>query len=57
MRYCKILRTIRKNLGLIISSIGLGIVLTFLLPVWIWILAVGGGLIYLGWFIMNCFKH
>ncbi|WP_125153780.1 hypothetical protein [Clostridium rectalis] len=51
-RKCK---KIKNKLGIIIGSIGIGIVITFIIPIWGWIIAVGGGLIYLGWCLMqNC---
>lgn len=43
----------KKKAGLIIGSIGIGIVLTFLVPIWGWILAAGAGLIYLGWYLIE----
>lgn len=44
---------IQKNIGWIIGSIGVGMVLTFVVPFWGWIIAVGGGLIYAGWYLIN----
>ncbi|GAB5987986.1 hypothetical protein [Clostridium tetani] len=43
----------RKKLGMIVGSIGIGIIATFILPIWGWILAVGGGLIYAGWYLIQ----
>jgi uncharacterized membrane protein YccC len=43
----------RKKVGLMIASIGIGIVITFIIPVWGWIIAVGGALIYFGWCLME----
>ncbi|WML35134.1 hypothetical protein [Clostridium sp. OS1-26] len=43
----------RKKIGLAIASIGVGIVITFIIPVWGWIIAVGGALIYCGWYLME----
>lgn len=43
----------RGNIGWIIGSIGLGIVLTFLVPFWGWIMAVGCGLIFIGWYLIG----
>ena len=44
-----------KRIGLIVSSVGVGIVLTVLIPIWGWFIAIGCGVIGLGWFIMNKF--
>ncbi|KAJ51516.1 hypothetical protein BD780_001922 [Clostridium tetanomorphum] len=46
-KWCKC----KKNIGLIIASIGTGIIITFIIPIWGWIIAVGGGLIYAGWYL------
>ncbi|AAK79698.1 hypothetical protein HGI32_09575 [Clostridium acetobutylicum] len=47
-------REINKyGMGLIIASVGAGIVIAVILPIWGWIIAVGGGLIFLGWFLIN----
>jgi hypothetical protein len=43
----------KKDLGWIIGAIGLGIVMVFIVPIWGWILAVGAGLIYIGWYILS----
>ncbi|WP_195892700.1 hypothetical protein [Desnuesiella massiliensis] len=43
----------KNKLGLIIGSIGLGLVIAVLLPFWGWILAGGAALIYLGWYLME----
>ena len=51
-------RFIKKKMGIIIASIGIGIVITFIIPVWGWIMAVGAGLIYCGWcLIINSHHH
>ncbi|MEG1255239.1 hypothetical protein [Clostridium sp.] len=44
-----------KKLGLIVSSIGVGIVLSMLIPFWGWMIVVGCAVIALGWFIMEKF--
>lgn len=44
---------LKRNIGWIIGSIGLGIILTFLVPIWGWIMAVGCGLIYIGWYLIG----
>ena len=47
-------RAIRR-LGLIVSSVGAGIVLAMLIPFWGWMIAIGCVIICAGWFIMNKF--
>ncbi|MEW9094023.1 MAG: hypothetical protein AB2417_02975 [Clostridiaceae bacterium] len=49
-------KKVKSKLGLIIGSIGMGIVVTFIIPVWGWIIAVGVGLIYLGWCLIQQYK-
>jgi len=44
-----------KRLGLIVSSVGAGIVLAMLIPFWGWMIAIGCAIICAGWFIMNKF--
>jgi len=44
-----------KRLGLIVSSVGAGIVLAMLIPFWGWMVAIGCAIICAGWFIMNKF--
>ena len=46
-------KLIRRKWGIIIASIGAGIIITFIIPVWGWIMAVGAGLIYGGWCLIN----
>lgn len=41
----------KKQLGIIIGSIGAGILIAVLIPLWGWLLAAGGGLIYFGWYL------
>lgn len=48
-------RRATRRLGVIVSSIGVGIVLAVLIPFWGWMIAVGGAIICVGWFIMNKF--
>lgn len=47
-------RTIRQ-LGVITIALGAGIIISVLIPYWGWMIAIGGGVIALGWFIMNKF--
>lgn len=35
------------------ASIGIGVVITIVIPVWGWILAAGGALIGCGWYLLN----
>lgn len=46
-------KCIKKGWGLIIASIGVGIIITFIIPIWGWIIAVGAGLIYCGWYLIE----
>jgi small neutral amino acid transporter SnatA (MarC family) len=39
----------KPKIGWIISSIGVGVLITFIVPFWGWIIAGGCGLIYIGW--------
>ncbi|PJI06635.1 hypothetical protein CUB90_01575 [Clostridium sp. CT7] len=46
------------TVGLIVASVGIGIVIAVILPVWGWVIAAGGGLIFFGWcLIENCCKR
>lgn len=47
----------KNNMGWIIGSIGVGIVMTFIVPIWGWIIAVGSGLIYIGWYLIGKSHH
>ncbi|ERI92864.1 hypothetical protein HMPREF1982_02022 [Clostridiales bacterium oral taxon 876 str. F0540] len=47
----------KSNLGWIVASIGVGIIITFIIPIWGWMIAVGGGLIYAGWYIIEHSHH
>lgn len=42
-----------RKFGIMLGSIGIGIVAAVILPIWGWLLAVGAGLIYLGWWILG----
>ncbi|MCT8976868.1 hypothetical protein N4T77_09665 [Clostridium sp. CX1] len=42
-----------RKLGLMAASIGIGIVITVIIPLWGWIVAVGGALIYFGWYLIG----
>lgn len=43
----------KKKAGYVVGAIGAGILLTFIIPVWGWIIAVGAGLIYVGWYLIQ----
>lgn len=59
MRYVILSRKHRwkDNIGWIVGAIGLGIVITFIVPIWGWMIAVGGGLIYAGWYLIEHSHH
>lgn len=54
MSKCK--HKVYKKLGIIVAGIGLGIIITVLLPIWGFVLAVGCGFIYAGWYLMEHHK-
>jgi len=43
----------KKKIGAIVAAIGVGIVLSMLIPFWGWIMAMGGVIIVAGWKIME----
>lgn len=47
----------KLNIGWVIGAVGVGIVLTFIVPIWGWIIAVGAGLIFAGWYIIENSHH
>ena len=47
----------KKNVGLIVASIGLGLILAVVVPIWGWVVAAGIGLIYCGWQVMGHHHH
>ncbi|WP_180375492.1 hypothetical protein [Clostridium thermarum] len=53
----KPLKKTKKKLGLIITCIGVGVVLSVVVPIWGWIAAAGIAIIYCGWQIMNHNHH
>lgn len=42
-----------RGIGLIVSSIGVGILLAVLMPIWGWLILGGCAVICIGWYIMN----
>jgi hypothetical protein len=47
----------KHDIGWIVGSIGIGIVITFIIPIWGWIIACGAGLIYAGWYLIDHSHH
>ena len=47
----------KKKAGLIVLSVGIGLISAVLIPFWWWILAVGGGLIAGGWYLIQNSGH
>lgn len=50
---CKCRRKLCDKIGIIVASIGLGIVITVFIPVWGFVIVVGAGLIGAGWYLIN----
>ncbi|WP_246582943.1 hypothetical protein [Clostridium simiarum] len=46
----------KKILGIVVGCVGLGMVLSVLMPLWGWLLAIGGGLVYCGWYLFDSKK-
>lgn len=44
-------------MGAIVAAVGIGVILTIVVPLWGWIFAGGLGLVYCGWYIMNHHHH
>ena len=40
---------VKNMLGLLVSAVGVGILLSVLVPLWGWLIVIGGSLIYVGW--------
>ncbi|WP_190285251.1 hypothetical protein [Clostridium sp. JN-1] len=49
-------KKIKENLGFIVMAVGIGIMLTIILPIWGWIIVVGTALIYVGWYLIKNHK-
>ena len=47
----------KKKVGLIVLSVGIGLISAVLVPFWGWILAAGGGLIIGGWYLIQNSRH
>lgn len=41
----------KRFYGIVVGCVGLGMVLSVLMPLWAWLLAIGAGLVYCGWYI------
>jgi hypothetical protein len=54
VRLSKVFKNKKKDLGAVIIAIGVGVILTVIIPLWGWVIAAGGALIYCGWRIMRC---
>ncbi|MDP4177430.1 MAG: hypothetical protein Q8900_03710 [Bacillota bacterium] len=50
-------KSYKKTIGIACASLGLGFILTIIIPVWGWIIAIGGALIYIGWQMINQCRH
>lgn len=46
-----------KKYGLVIVGVGVGIVIVVIIPIWGFVIAVGGGLIYFGWYLMDHYHN
>ena len=46
-----------KKAGLIVLTLGVGLILAVLVPFWGWILAAGSGLIIGGWYLIQNSGH
>lgn len=44
-----------RGLGLMVCSVGVGILLAVLIPIWGWLILGGCSIIGVGWYIMNRF--
>lgn len=47
----------KMNFGLVVASIGIGIIITVMIPIWGWIMFAGAGLIAAGWYIIQNFGN
>ena len=43
------------NFGIVVASIGIGVLVTVIIPIWGWLIFVGAGLIAVGWYIIQHF--
>ncbi|MEY7999571.1 hypothetical protein AB8U03_05030 [Clostridium sp. Mt-5] len=56
MRKKSFRRRTKRKIGLVALSIGVGFLMTVIIPIWGWIIAAGAGLIYCGWYLIECHK-
>ncbi len=47
---------LKKKIGIALAAIGIGLILSILIPFWGWIIAAGGALVYLGWYLISSTK-
>jgi len=50
-------RFLQRQLGVIITCLGIGIITVVIVPFWWWIIVVGGGIVYFGFCIMDHNNH
>ncbi|MDV3425671.1 MAG: hypothetical protein LIR50_00095 [Bacillota bacterium] len=43
----------KKHCGIALISIGIGIIICIVIPIWGWLLLVGGALVYAGWYLIE----
>jgi len=43
----------KKKLGIYLILIGAGIIMCIVLPIWGWLLVIGGALVYAGWYLIE----
>ncbi|WP_446899468.1 hypothetical protein ACSVC9_06145 [Clostridium sp. LBM24168] len=49
-------RRTKKKIGLVVLSVGAGLLLTVIIPIWGWIIAGGAVLIYCGWCLIGNYR-
>ena len=47
----------RTVIGMVIGAVGMGILLAVLVPIWGWLLVAGAALVYIGWYVAECFRR
>lgn len=46
-----------KVIGMVIGAVGIGILLSIIIPAWCWLLVIGAGVVYAGWYIAECLRR
>lgn len=46
----------KKKIGTALGAVGIGLILSIIVPFWGWIIAVGGALVGLGWYLISSNK-